>query len=126
MSTVASPKKSRNVERFFRLVKPFEPDGTGAEITIRMVSGAKVKKEETFSYWIDQVPADWGRAFLMEKMGDGKAPNEQYHVLIDTTVPDGSQDTCECQGFLRWGLGKDGRGCKHIGVCRKLIELGTL
>jgi hypothetical protein len=118
MATLASPRTSRNVVRRLAVVQPFDANGQNAEVSITLTRG---KKTETSRYWIDRLPADWGRGFLVEKQGDGTTLNEEYCVNVN-----GQQSTCECLGFLRWGMGKDGAGCRHIGALLKLIELGEV
>ena len=39
-----------------------------------------------------------------------KSSGESYDVRLDAEGHFG----CECKGFLRWGMCRDGRGCKHI------------
>jgi hypothetical protein len=69
-------------------------------------------------YFLREVPADFGHGFELSKLGPGSDPEvETYHVLL---APNG-QHSCECKGFLRWGLGRDGKGCKHIGALLTLL-----
>ena len=44
-------------------------------------------------YILTEIPADFGRGFLVEKIGH----EESYHVNIDA-----DKRTCECQGYNRW------------------------
>ena len=45
-------------------------------------------------------------AFRLKKAATG----ETYDVSCGVE----GHFTCECKGFLRWGMCKDGKGCKHI------------
>jgi hypothetical protein len=68
--------------------------------------------------FVRELPADFGRGFELTKLGPGSDPEvAAYHVLL---APDGKH-SCECKGFLRWGLGRDGKGCKHIGALLTLL-----
>ena len=49
-------------------------------------------------YILTEIPADFGRGFLVEKIGHV----ETYAVNIDA-----DRRTCECQGYNRW------QKCKH-------------
>lgn len=110
MSTLPCAAPAVKPGRSLRLL-PTEEAAVCVEIT-----QPRGQRRETSRYWIDAIPSDWGRAFLVEKQGDGSQPNEEYHVLIEN-AQDGS---CECLGFLRWGH------CKHLAAVRKLLELGQL
>ena len=94
------------VSRLVRLVKPFDVDGKNAEMIVTITRGNR--KPESFEYWIDRMDSDFGEAFLVEKVGDGSQPNEEYHVLLD-----GQDSSCTCPGFV-FAKGKDGRRCKHL------------
>jgi hypothetical protein len=67
---------------------------------------------EASHYWLKCLPADFGRAFRLEKFGTG----ETYDVLLD-----GERSTCECLGHLRWQT-----WCKHIVALRQLEAAGKL
>jgi hypothetical protein len=67
---------------------------------------------EASHYWLKPLPADFGRAFRLEKFGTG----ESYDVLLD-----GDRSTCECMGHLRWQT-----WCKHIVALRQLEAAGKL
>jgi hypothetical protein len=67
---------------------------------------------EASHYWLRPLPADFGRAFRLEKFGTG----ETYDVLLD-----GDRSTCECMGHLRWQT-----WCKHIVALRQLEAAGKL
>ena len=62
-------------------------------------------------YILTEIPADFGRGFLVEKIGH----EEAYHVNIE-----GDKRTCECQGYNRW------QKCKHSDGIAALIAAGRL
>ena len=75
--------------------------------------------QEVFLYHLTGLPSDFGRAFQLEKFAcDG---GEIYHVNLN-----GQHSTCECKGFLRWGMGKEGQGCKHIAALQVLVNRGRI
>jgi hypothetical protein len=79
---------------------------------------------EVFHYFLSELPCQaGGRGFLLEKFASEQKPGEpdHYHVRVDAEAP-----SCECLGFLRWGMGKEGKGCKHIAATRELIAAGKL
>ena len=90
-------------QRFIRLcVKPCD----GAPGVVRITVGGKSQ-----DYFLSPLAADFGTAFLLEKIG----AEEAYHVNLN-----GSQSSCECKGFLRHGH------CKHIVGLAALIAAGRL
>ena len=62
-------------------------------------------------YILTEIPADFGRGFLVEKIGH----EEAYHVSIDA-----DRRTCECQGYLKHSH------CKHSDGLAALIAAGRL
>jgi hypothetical protein len=48
----------------------------------------------------------------------------------DGTVHDvllhGQQSLCDCKGFERFGMCKDGKGCRHVAALTKLRQLGKV
>jgi hypothetical protein len=64
------------------------------------------------SYQVTEVQADFGRGFLVEKIGDASAA---YHVNAE-----GERRMCECLGFLRHAH------CKHADGLAALIAAGRL
>ena len=44
-------------------------------------------------------------------------------VTYDVLLNEEGRYSCECKGFLRYGMCKDGRGCRHI---RTLVAAGML
>jgi hypothetical protein len=70
-------------------------------------------------YYLTPLPSDFGRAFRLEKFSTQGV--ETYHVLLN-----GGHSTCECKGFLKHGMCKDGRGCKHIASLTALKERGKV
>jgi hypothetical protein len=104
----AKAKTSRKPRKVVRTVRfglaPFEGNPGIIDIT---VSG------KTTSYFVRNIPSDFGRGFSLEKTGpqDG----EVYHVLLEE---DGR--SCDCKGFTRHGH------CKHPDALLKLVQLGKL
>jgi hypothetical protein len=47
-----------------------------------------------------------------------KTDGTVHDVLLD-----GPQSLCDCKGFERFGMCKDGRGCRHIAALTKLRQL---
>jgi hypothetical protein len=67
---------------------------------------------EAFLYWLEAIPADWGRAFQLEKFEGG----DVYDVHFDQATG----DSCTCLGSLRHGH------CKHRDALAALIKAGKL
>jgi hypothetical protein len=68
---------------------------------------------ESHDYLLTEIPADFGRGFLLEKVCfDAPAA---YHVNIDA-----DKRTCECHGYNRW------QKCKHSDGLAALIAAGRL
>ena len=111
-----SPTPSQR-QRTVRFLKPFDADLENAEIEISITRG---NKTETTSYWLDKFPADYGEAYLLEKVGDGSTANEEYFVNLQ-----GADSTCDCPGFC-WGQAKSGMGCKHIDALHELKSRNLL
>ena len=109
MATVSTPKRTRNVQRFVRLLEPFDADGRNAVIRILETSGVRVKREQVDEYFLDRVPSDFGEAYLLEKREYHPDPeaDSRYHVNMATAPEEGSH-SCECLGFLKHGH------CRHI------------
>jgi hypothetical protein len=81
-----------------------------------------VTDRDTSAYKVQPLPTAWGKAaFRLTKSDRGTGPGEQYDVLLA-----GRDSTCECKGFLKHGLCKDGRGCKHIAGCQAALDAGQL
>jgi hypothetical protein len=68
---------------------------------------------EPAHYWVDAVPADWGKAFKVAK--PGHEGEETYDVLLD-----GDKDSCTCPGHTYHGY------CKHVDGLRALDAAGQL
>ncbi len=64
-------------------------------------------------YLLTEIPADFGRGFLVEKVSfDAPAA---YHVNVAA-----DKRTCECEGYNRW------QKCKHSDGLAALIAAGRL
>ena len=75
-------------------------------------------------YFVHLVPADFGRGFRLEGFTSQLVEGEprDYHVNLR-----GPESTCECKGFLRWGLDAgQGKGCKHVEALQGLVDQGKL
>jgi hypothetical protein len=88
-----------------------------------------VGKERT-SYLLERIPADFGAAFALTKLAlvevepgvHEQRHADTYHVHFDATLG----DSCTCLGFLHHGMGKDGKGCRHIAALAELRGQGLL
>jgi hypothetical protein len=106
-TTAASQRKPRpKPERRIRLEVRPEHGGLGI---VRIWVG-----QEYADYFLDPIPADFGRGFKVEKIGL-HANDPPYHVHLD-----GDQRSCECKGFLRHGH------CKHADGLAALVAAGRL
>jgi hypothetical protein len=82
------------------------------------------------SYLLERIPADFGAAYALTKLVMVEVATgvyeqrhaETYHVHFDRTLG----DSCTCLGFLHHGMGKDGKGCKHIAALAELRGQGLL
>jgi hypothetical protein len=70
---------------------------------------------EGYDYRVFPLSAEAPQKAYRLKKPDG----ESYDVLLNEE----GQYSCECLGFLRHGMCRDGRGCKHI---RCLVAAGML
>jgi len=77
--------------------------------------------KEVSAYLVKPLQSAFGTAFRLVKADKGNHSGAEYDVLLD-----GSRSTCECQGFLRHGMCKDGHGCKHIAGLTAAIAVGSL
>ena len=107
-STATAPARQRKPRqkpaRSIRLtLKPFDGNPGVARVTVG---------KESADYFVTPIPADFGRGFKVEKMGDEAAA---YHVNID-----GDNRTCECKGFGRW------HHCRHADGLAALVKAGQL
>ena len=93
------PKPARSVRQ---CVKPHE-QGLGV---LRLTVGG----EET-DYLLTPLASDFGKGFLLEKIG----AEETYHVNVE-----GDRKTCECKGYLRHSH------CKHVDGLAALLAAGQL
>ncbi len=109
-ATQTAPARQRKPrpkpQRFARLC--IRPEGTAPGI-VRLTVG-----QEGADYFLTIIPAEFGRGFLVEKVGIDR-DTAKYHVNIDA-----DKKTCECKGFLRHGH------CKHADGLAALIAAGKL
>ena len=95
------PKPARSIRL---CVKP-SAESAGV-VTIRVGKAAQ-------DYILTEIPADFGRGFLVEKVSfDAPAA---YHVNVAA-----DKRTCECEGYNRW------QKCKHADGLAALIAAGRL
>jgi hypothetical protein len=88
-----------------------------------------VGKDRT-SYLLERIPADFGAAYSLTKLvlveiEPGVHEQRQadpYHVHFDKALG----DSCTCLGFLHHGMGKDGKGCRHLAALAELRGQGLL
>ncbi len=93
------PKPARSVRLCVR------PHGLSAGV-VRITVGHAAQ-----DYILTEIPADFGRGFLLEKVGH----EESYHVNVN-----GAARTCECAGYLRHSH------CKHSDGLAALVAAGRL
>ena len=120
MATVPTPRPRVKPARTVQLLGRPDPIGLLA-ITV-----GKLRN----SYLLQRVPADFGAAYALTKLVlveiepgvHEQRHAETYHVHFDRTLG----DSCTCLGFLHHGMGKDGKGCKHIAALAELRGQGLL
>src|SRR5262245_35492853 len=83
------PRPARSVSLLVR------PEGSVG--VVRITVG-----DDRADYFLTELAADFGRGFLVEKIGTDSDEPAAYHVNLD-----GGKRSCECKGFCRWGH------CKH-------------
>jgi hypothetical protein len=106
MSNLTNARKRVKPVRTIRLVVPLNAEGVNG--LVRITVG-----KDTADYLLARIPADFGTAFRLEKVGEEDAT--PYHVNLC-----GRQTTCECMGFARWNR------CKHVDGLAALTAAGTL
>jgi hypothetical protein len=103
----ATTKRARvKPARSIRLVVPLNDQGENG--LLRITVG-----KDTADYFLTRIPADFGTAFRLEKVGEEDAT--AYHVNLN-----GQQSTCECKGFTRWNH------CKHADGLAALSAAGKV
>jgi hypothetical protein len=81
-------------------------------------------------YLLERVPADFGSAFSLTKLVlveiepgvHEQRRADTYHVHFDATLG----HSCTCLGFWHRGMGKDGKGCRHLAALAELLGRGLL
>jgi hypothetical protein len=110
VTATAAPRQRKprsKPERRIRLAVRPGPDGKNGVAVIT------VGKDEA-DYFVDRIPADWGTAFKVEKIGL-ECQEGAYHVQLD-----GEKRSCTCMGFTRW------QRCKHSDGLAALVKAGKL
>jgi hypothetical protein len=103
------PRVRRPHVRSIRLVVGF--NGEGKNAVLRITQDGQVAE-----YFLDQLAADFGRGFLLEKIGpDESRDNEVYHVNLN-----GTESSCTCPGHSYGGF------CKHLDGLTALVAAGKL
>lgn len=108
-NTSASPRQRKprsKPQRGIRLC--IKPEGTSPGV-VRLTVG-----KDSADYFLTELPADFGRAFKVEKIGL-ECGESAYAVNID-----GVKRSCECKGFLHHGH------CKHADGIAALVAVGWL
>ena len=98
------PVRRTSLKSIRRILPPFEEN---PGIFLIRVGG------DAAEYFITPIPADFGRGFLVEKMGT--VEDGAYHVNLD-----GRRSSCECRGFTRHGY------CKHVQGLGAAVRAGKL
>jgi hypothetical protein len=122
MSIIADRKpsvKRAKPARFVNLVVGLNADGANGVIRIREVKGKRNPVATEDRYFLSRVPSDFGQAFYLEKIG-AEAEESRYHVNLGA---DGTGNSCECRGHLRWGHKTP---CRHVGALLALRVAGKL
>jgi hypothetical protein len=110
MSMKAS-RQRRPHTRSVKVLIPPSPEQPAAYVRI-------TQDGEEAHYWVDAIPADFGKGFKLSKPGhEGGADAESgdYHVLLD-----GNASSCTCPAGTYHGY------CKHVDGLRALDAAGKL
>ncbi len=101
------PRQRRQHERSVKVLIPYR--GGASSVYVRITQDG-----EAAHYWLDAIPADFGRAFRLEKPGfEG---TDVYDVLLDAE----GGDSCTCKGHTYGGY------CKHVDSVRALLTAGDV
>ncbi len=92
----------------------------------RLESGAFIlwltSGKDVWAYRVERLESQIaGVAFRLSKADRGDGLAEFYDVLLD-----GPRSVCSCKGHLRYGMCKDGKGCKHIAGLEALRTAGLI
>jgi hypothetical protein len=74
---------------------------------------------EGADYFLSEVRADFGRAFLLCKI-DLMAPADEAEYQVNVGGGHHNTHLCTCKGFERWGY------CKHSDGLAALVNAGRL
>jgi hypothetical protein len=72
----------------------------------------------TVSYYLKEIPVDFGRGFQLDKFyTEGAGEDDRtYHVHLDKELG----DSCTCKGFVYRSK------CKHVDALKTLVALGKV
>jgi hypothetical protein len=104
--------------RAAKVLVPGSPDSPASFIQVEATIGRKLR---LFWYWVTPLPADLGRAFLVEKSSVDPTYGTEAGQYAVNLGGDGQAPSCECLGFLRWGT-----LCKHLIALQALVDEGKL
>jgi hypothetical protein len=106
-------RSSKHVDPHFNLSKP-----VGGVYALHLTIGAG-EKARSFGYYLQQIPADFGLGFHVEKFGVEQVEGEptEYDVHIDT---ERNHHSCTCAGNTYHGH------CKHVEAVLALIATGKI
>ncbi len=111
MTKTTKTNATKKPERSVKVVR------LGDAVILWITAGAEVT-----AYRVTALQAQFGQAaFRLQKADKGDGTAEVYEVLLD-----GPRSTCECRGFLRYGMCADGKGCRHIASLNAAIASGQL
>ncbi len=115
MTTATRTRKPRKPRR--RPARSASLHTTGGQRIVGLTVGA-----DTTFYRLEALAADFGAGYRLHKADDGSGQEpETYDVLLD-----GSESRCTCRGYERYGMCRDGKGCKHIAGLQALVSRGLL
>jgi hypothetical protein len=79
---------------------------------------ALTKDGATVSYYLKEIPVDFGRGFQLDKFYTEQADEDErtYHVHLDKELG----DSCTCKGFVYRSK------CKHVDALKTLVALGKV
>jgi hypothetical protein len=108
VTQAAKQRKSKRGERFLKIGDAV--DG------LRLL--ALTKDGETKSYYLKEIPVDFGRGFQLDRFHSEEANEDerQYHVHLDKELG----NSCTCKGYVYSSK------CKHVDALKTLVALGKV